>query len=150
MLNLIAKDIKLLLGGKEKGVSLFLRVLFLVLGLGVLVFVESYLYREILTKLSSFPGASLSFTTLFLFIVSLFSILFSLLQAEKLLFDESDRRDMDILPISPTKKKERHGYPSDFPHQKDFLQVDFIAWFPLFTRFLICLSCSFILWACLP
>lgn len=104
MLNLIAKDIKLLLGGKEKGVSLFLRVLFLVLGLGVLVFVESYLYREILTKLSSFPGASLSFTTLFLFIVSLFSILFSLLQAEKLLFDESDRRDMDILPISPTKK----------------------------------------------
>ena len=104
MLNLIAKDIKLLLGGKEKGVSLFLRVLFLVLGLGVLVFVESYLYREILTKLSSFPGASLSFTTLFLFIVSLFSILFSLLQAEKLLFDESDRRDMDILPISPAKK----------------------------------------------
>ena len=58
MLNLIAKDIKLLLGGKEKGVSLFLRVLFLVLGLGVLVFVESYLYREILTKLSAFPGAS--------------------------------------------------------------------------------------------
>ena len=92
MLNLIAKDIKLLFGGKSSPRTAAIRFIGLFLVMGLLIFVETYVYREILDKLSSFPNAPRSFTTLFLFVISLLLIVNCLFQGEKLFYDEEDRK----------------------------------------------------------
>ena len=103
MLNLIAKDIKLLFGGKARGKARVARYLFVALVLISLVALESYAYHEILVKLASFKDAPLSFTCLFLFIVSIIMMVSCLVQAEKLFFNESDEREMSAYPISSGK-----------------------------------------------
>lgn len=104
MLNLIAKDIKLLFGGKSSPKTAAMRFLVLVLVMGLLIFVETYVYREILDKLSSFPNAPRSFTTLFLFVISLLMMVNCLFQGERLFYDEEDRKDTATLPITPFKR----------------------------------------------
>ena len=104
MLNLIAKDIKLLFGGKSSPRTAAIRFIGLLLVMGLLIFVETYVYREILDKLSSFPNAPRSFTTLFLFVISLLLIVNCLFQGEKLFYDEEDRKDTATLPITPAKR----------------------------------------------
>ena len=104
MLNLMAKDIKLLFGGKSSPKQAAIRALGGFFGLVLLLMIETYVYREILSKLSVYPNAPRAFTTLFLFILSILMMLFCLFQSEKLFYDEQDKADTSTLPISPAKR----------------------------------------------
>ena len=102
MLNLIAKDIKLLFGARNGKQNAF-RLVLLALAMGLLVFLETYVYREVLSHLSMYKGASISFTAVFLFVVSVMMMFSSLVQAERLFFDANETREMAPYPVSNAK-----------------------------------------------
>ena len=102
MLNLIAKDIKLLFG-RGQGKRQIARFVLIALAIGFLVYMETYIYREILSHLTSYEGAAVNFTAVFLFIVSMLMIVSSLVQAERLFFDATEIREMAPFPVSSAK-----------------------------------------------
>ena len=100
MINLISKDLKLLFFAgttqKERILNLIFRLLFI----GIVLALEIFLFRGVLLRVIHYDGASQSFLILFLFVVMILMILFSLVQADKLLFDERDRSVSRTLPIA--------------------------------------------------
>ncbi len=98
-MTLLGKNFKLLFGfekdKKERRENLLFRVLFVALALTL----EIFLFRGVLSKVTSFEGASNSFLILFLFAISIFLFVLSLLASEKLLFQKQDRKVLSTLPI---------------------------------------------------
>ena len=103
MLNLVFKDFRRLFGGEGKLGRRALKFLTRFLFIGLFIAIESYIYYQVVTKIASFEGAVISFSTLFMFILSLVMIVFDLFQAEKLFFDESDAIFLSKLPIGKGK-----------------------------------------------
>lgn len=100
-LNLVLKEFK---NGalfdklkKKNFLSLFLN---LVLAIGF-VFIEIYLYKMINEKLMAFKGASLSFLTIFLFVVSIAHILFLTAKVRKTMYSKTDSDILINKPVSP-------------------------------------------------
>ncbi len=99
MLNLLFKDIKLLFGGKKNNKEKAMSILLFLIALVALVVLETLLYVNILKRISSFDGAPIAFTTLFLFVISLLIIVISLFSERKLFYEEKDREKMAIYPL---------------------------------------------------
>ena len=91
MLNLLSKDLKLLLGSKKSVKERVLSVVLFAFLLISLVVLETLLYVNILKRISSFADAPLAFTTLFLFIISMLLIVISLFTERKLFYEEKDK-----------------------------------------------------------
>ena len=102
MLNLIAKDLKILLG-RGQGKQQALRLVLVIVAIAFLVYMETYVYREILGHLMTYEGAPISFTAVFLFILSMIMILSAMAQSEKLFFNASEAREMAPYPVSNAK-----------------------------------------------
>lgn len=102
MLNLLAKDFKLLFR-KEKSVSK--RIITSITTLAFIAFfiaIEVFLFSSILKKVGTTKEATSAFTSLFLFIISLLIIVSDLLSANKLFFNEKDIEQLSIRPVSNT------------------------------------------------
>lgn len=101
MLNLLAKDFKLIFG---KGGSLSKRiisVLITILFVGAFVGIEVFLYTRILTneQIKSVPNSIMALTNLFLFVISIIIIVSDLVNANKLFFNEKDIEQLSIHPV---------------------------------------------------
>lgn len=100
MLNLIAKDFKLMFSGqggtKKKIVSLVTTLLMAVVTVGI----EWFLFSTILEKIQHFGNATSPFLTLFLFIISCLMIVMNTIRAKKLFFDPKDIEQLIRRPVS--------------------------------------------------
>ena len=101
MLNLLAKDFKLLFG---KDTSLSKRVLSIILTIvfaAMFIGIEVFLYTRILTneQIKSTPNAIMALTSLFLFVISIIIIVSDLVSANKLFFNEKDIEQLSIHPV---------------------------------------------------
>lgn len=100
MLNLIAKDFKLLFsahgGLKKRLLSLISTVLMAAFVVGV----EWFLFSTILGKIQNFNNATRPFLTLFLFIISCLMILLNIVQANRLFFNQKDIEQLIRRPVS--------------------------------------------------
>lgn len=100
MLTLLAKDFKLMFG-KEKGLlkkilTLLLTILFIACFIGI----EVFLFTTILGKIETFKDVSITFISLFLFIVCIITVLTDVANANKLFFNEKDIEQLSIHPVS--------------------------------------------------
>lgn len=100
MLNLLIKDFKLMFvgeSGKSKRIVYsFLSVLFV----SSFIAIEAFLYTAILTKIKNYSNAPVTFTCLFLSVISLFMIFNGIIKAQKLFFDRKDAEQLSTHPVS--------------------------------------------------
>ena len=99
MLNLLAKDFKLLFGKNTNTTKRILSTLFTLLFVGAFVAIEVFLYTMILSKIETTKNASSAFTCLFLFVISVIVIVSSLVSANKLFFNEKDIEQLSVHPV---------------------------------------------------
>ena len=104
MLNLIFKDFKLIFSGNSQNkAGKFLGLLFTII-VGILfIVIEVYLFQAIFNKMEAVRGASSSYFSLFLFIISTLLTVFCTFTAMKLFFNSQDNNKLSALPISDTK-----------------------------------------------
>lgn len=100
MLNLLAKDFKLLFGKEKNITKRILSCLLLFIFIGCFVAIEVFLFTTILKKIIHFNQAPLAFMNLFLMIISVLIIIYNLLRANKLFFDEKDIEQLSVHPVS--------------------------------------------------
>lgn len=100
MLTLLAKDFRLLFGKNKSLSKRILTFILLIIFIGCFVGIEVFLFIMILRKISEYDKAPLAFMSLFLFIISLLLIIFNLLNALKLFFDEKDIEQLSVHPVS--------------------------------------------------
>lgn len=104
MLNLIAKDFKLMFasknGLKEKIISL---IFSLIVGL-MFIAIETFVFVTIINKIKVYQDAAIPFFTIFLFVISLIMIFFAVYNTKRLFFDEEDSKYLSSYPISNSKK----------------------------------------------
>ena len=104
MLNLIAKDFKLLFAsGKSKREQILSIIFSIVLGM-IFITVETYLFVKIINKIKIYPNAPKAFFTIFLAIVSILMICNATKTAKQLLFNDLDITQLTPYPIDNSKK----------------------------------------------
>lgn len=104
MLSLIFKDFKLLFAGTHRNkLSKVLSILFTILAGVLFLVIEVYLFSEIFKRLKNIVGATDSYFTLFLFVISSLLTVFAILTAKKLFFNQEDNVKLQSLPISNSK-----------------------------------------------
>ena len=104
MLSLIAKDFKLLFQGNYRNkLGKILSIFFTVIIGAILIVIETYIFRAIFIKLKDIKDASLSYLSVFLFIVSTLLTVFAVVVSKKLFFNENDNTKLQSLPISNFK-----------------------------------------------
>ena len=86
MLNLIAKDFKLMFAKNGSRTSKILSWIFTILAGLLFIGLETYLFRTILSKISVYDGAAESFFILFLFIIAVIMIFIGMVTARKTFF----------------------------------------------------------------
>lgn len=100
MLNLLAKDFKLLFGKEKSVLKRVLSIIITIIFVGCFVAIEVFMFTAILKKISKFNNASVAFMNLFLAVISILIIISDLLRASKLLFDEKDIEQLSTRPVS--------------------------------------------------
>lgn len=101
MLNILVKDLKLLLFGDKSSLGKkILSLVFTVLMLAVFVAIEVFLFTMIIEKVKNYRGAAPVYLTLFLFVISCIMIVLNLLTAHKLFFNEKDIEQLTRYPIT--------------------------------------------------
>ncbi|MDD5884875.1 MAG: hypothetical protein PUC66_02400 [Erysipelotrichaceae bacterium] len=99
MLTLVSKDFRLLYGsffGSKKKIA---SLAFSLLALAFFVVVETFFYLAILNRIKNYKDAPVSFTVLYLFLLSLIMILSDLVRARKLFFDKKDSFLLSSYPL---------------------------------------------------
>ena len=100
MLNLIAKDFKLLFsshgGTKKRILSALATLLMAAFAVGI----EWFIFSTILDKIRHYNNAVIPFLTLFLFIISCLMILLNTVQANRLFFNQKDIEQLIRRPVS--------------------------------------------------
>ena len=100
MLNLLAKDFKLIFARKEDVKKQVISSIFMVLVFAILIAIETFIFKLVLDKIKDYYQAPMAFLTLFLFIVSLLMIVFAIIQAKKLFFNKLDMEQLTVHPVS--------------------------------------------------
>ncbi len=100
MLNLLAKDFKLIFARKEDLKKQIFSSIFVALVMVALIAIETFIFQVILRKIKTFYQAPTAFITLFLFVISILMMLFMMLQAKKLFFNPLDMEQLNAHPIS--------------------------------------------------
>ena len=104
MLNLIAKDFKLMFAKNGSRSSKILSWVFSFLAGAIFIGIETYLFRAILSKIGVYDGASESFFILFLFLVAIIMSLIGVEMARKAFFSSDEVRQFATFPLSSAKK----------------------------------------------
>ncbi|MCQ2772312.1 MAG: hypothetical protein MJ238_03440 [Bacilli bacterium] len=104
MLNLIAKDFKLMFSKNGNRLSKVLSWVFTAIVSVLFIAIETYIFYTIIGKISVYDGASSSFFIVFLFIISLIMIGVATVAAKKVFFSEEDVQQLASFPISGAKK----------------------------------------------
>lgn len=104
MLNLIAKDFKLMFAKNGSRTSKILSWIFTILAGLLFIGLETYLFRTILSKISVYDGAAESFFILFLFIIAVIMIFIGMVTARKTFFSSEDITQLATYPISSAQK----------------------------------------------
>lgn len=99
MLNLLAKDFKLLFGKDTSLSKRIISILVTILFVGAFVAIEVFLYTMILQKIGNTENAPQAFTCLFLFVISIIIIISGLISANKLFFNEKDIEQLSTHPV---------------------------------------------------
>ncbi|MDD6302840.1 MAG: hypothetical protein PUA56_06055 [Bacillales bacterium] len=102
MLTLLAKDFKLMFGSQKGKKDRILSGLLNILFIGIFIAIETFIYNMILSKLKPYTDAPLAFTTIFLFIITMFMIISGVINAKKLFFNDLDIENLTVLPVSNT------------------------------------------------
>jgi hypothetical protein len=101
MLNLLAKDFKLMFPeGNDRKKNLPSLVLSGLL-LAVFIWLEVYIFQSTLIKIKAYEGAPLALLTLFLFVISILMCLIATGEARKLFFNKLDMEQLSAFPIDP-------------------------------------------------
>ena len=100
MLNLLAKDFKLIFAKKEDIKKQIISSVFMVIVFAALIAIETFIFKLVLDKIKDYYQAPISFLTLFLFIVSVLMMIFAIIQARKLFFNKLDMEQLNVHPVS--------------------------------------------------
>ena len=103
MLNLLAKDFKVLLGGNDNKKSKILSAIFVAFVYLAIVVIETFIFRTILKKIEIYNNATIPFLVLYLSMISLVNIVLNTTRAKKYLFNKKDIEQLTRYPI-PTEK----------------------------------------------
>jgi len=104
MLNLIAKDFKLMFSKSGNRASKILSWTFTLVVSALFIAIETYVFYTIINKVSVYDGAALSFFIVFLAIVSFMMIILAMVTAKTVFFNEEDAIQLASYPISGGKK----------------------------------------------
>lgn len=99
MLNLLIKDFKLMFVGKTDKSRRILYFLTSALFVIAFVAIETFLYSAILMRIKDYSGAPITFTCLFLSVISAFMIINGVSKAITLFFDKKDVEQLSTHPI---------------------------------------------------
>lgn len=100
MLNLLLKDFRLLFGKKTSLVKKLVSAALLLLLAGCFVALETFIFIGVLGKISDIEGAAEAFLSIFLFIITVVTVISGVFQAKKLFFDPLD---IELLSVRPVK-----------------------------------------------
>ena len=104
MLSLIAKDFKLLFSGNSQNkAGKILSYLFAFVVAVLFIVIEVYLFQAIFNKIGAIKGASSSYFTLFLFVISTLLTVFCVFTCLRLFFNSEDNNKLAALPVSDTQ-----------------------------------------------
>lgn len=104
MLNLIAKDFKLMFAKNGSRSSKILSYVFSILVAVAFICLETFLFYTIINKVSIYDGAAESFFVLFLFIIASLLTLVALGASKKAFFSTNDVTQLATYPISNASK----------------------------------------------
>ena len=100
MLNLLAKDFKLLFG-KEKSIARRIAtILVTLIFIACFIAIEVFLFTTILNKISKYDQAPIAYMNLFLTVISILIIIANIFQAKRLFFNEKDIEQLANRPVS--------------------------------------------------
>ena len=100
MLNLLLKDFKLLFGSDKAKSQRIAYAIVSFLFLASFVAIETFLYSAILDKIKIYRGAPVTFTCLFLAVISVFMICNGISKATRIFFDKKDAEQLSTHPVS--------------------------------------------------
>ena len=100
MITLLAKDFKLMFVREKSITKRILIILMTIFFLACFIGIEVFLFSTILNKIGNFYQASMSFMTLFLFIISIIIIISGIFRAIRLFFNEKDIEQLTTRPVS--------------------------------------------------
>ena len=86
MLNILVKDLKLLLLGDKSSIGKrILSLVFTIVMLAIFIGIEVFLFTMIIDKVKDYRGAAPAYLTLFLFVISCIMVILNLLTANIIL-----------------------------------------------------------------
>ena len=100
MLNLVAKDFKLLFANKSSVKKNVASIFMSMLAFACFIAIEYVVFSLLLKKLQNYAQATLPFLTLFLLFVSVIMIFINISRANKLFFDKMDIEQLIKRPVS--------------------------------------------------
>ena len=100
MLNLLYKDFKLMFRQDKKLSKRIISAIFSLIFLGAFIAIEVYLFTTLISKTNKFKNASMTFMSLFLFIISILLIIAGVIRANKLFFNDKDIEQLSVHPVS--------------------------------------------------
>lgn len=100
MLNLLAKDFKLLFGKERSLARRLATILVSILFIACFIGIEVYLFTTILKKISKYDQAPIAYMNLFLAVISILIIIANIYQAKRLFFNEKDIEQLANRPVS--------------------------------------------------
>ena len=100
MLNLLYKDFKLMFRKDKKLSKRIISAIFSLIFLGAFIAIEVYLFTTLISKTNKFKNASMTFMSLFLFIISIMLIIAGVIRANKLFFNDKDIEQLSVHPVS--------------------------------------------------
>lgn len=103
MLNLLAKDFKLIFTSGKNRKQMILSICFTILAFGLVIAIETFMFSSILQKIKDYKNAPIAFFTLFLFIIQILMIILCVFNAKKLLFNEEDIKQLSKYPIETSE-----------------------------------------------
>lgn len=103
MLTLLIKDFRLMFSGERRGAKGILRTVFSIFFVLCFVAIEIFLFSALLNKIENFSDAPITFTLIFLFVISVFMTVSAVFQAKKLFFNEQDIQQLANHPIQNSK-----------------------------------------------
>lgn len=100
MINLLYKDLKLLLVHQGSTSKKVVNAVFYTLFIGLFIFIEVFVFSQMLDKFKPFEGAPLAFISLFLMILSVLFLFNDISLCYKLFFNDKDQQILANKPIS--------------------------------------------------
>ena len=100
MINLLAKDFKLMFGKEKSIAKKIITILITIFFLTCFIGIEVFLFTTILNKIGKFHQAPMAFMNVFLFIISILITISGIFRAIKLFFNQKDIEQLSTKPVS--------------------------------------------------